>query len=203
MKKISGIFLAIFFLFCVSVIDAQIPDKAEDISPLLVGESIPNTTLINRLGEQIELEDLIRKKQTILVFYRGGWCPYCNLQLSGLAKIENKIIELGYQILAISPDDYQNLTTTEDLDSTQYLLLSDPNGNFIRQIGIAFKTPVLVKGYATSKGQKGKVSDAIPVPSVFVLDDKGIILFEHINPHYKERMSNEMLLAILTALQNH
>lgn len=202
MKKITRILLAFICLSCTSASQAQIPDNAEDISPLLTGETIPNATLIATAGEPVDLKEIIGKKPTILVFYRGGWCPYCNLQLSGLAKIETEIIDLGYQILAISPDDYQNLKSTESQDSIKYTLLSDPNGNFIQQMGIAFKTPTLVKGFIATKGQKGKVSDVIPAPAVFILNEEGSILFEYINPNYKQRISSEMLLAVLKVLRN-
>lgn len=199
MKNILKIVLTIF---CVSSINAQIPKNAEDISPLLIGEKIPKAKLINAKGEVVNFKDFIRKKKTVLVFYRGGWCPYCNIQLSGLASIEKQILELNYQIVAISPDDYQNLKDTEDKAKLNYTLFSDENGKFIQELGIAFKTPLMVKGYIATKGQKGETSKVIPVPTVMVIDTNGTILFEYINPNYKQRISGEMLLAVLKTIKN-
>lgn len=199
MKNILKIVLTIF---CVSSINAQIPKNAEDISPLLIGKKIPKAELINAKGEVINFKDFIRKKKTVLVFYRGGWCPYCNIQLSGLASIEKQILELNYQIVAISPDDYQNLKDTEDKAKLNYTLFSDENGKFIQELGIAFKTPLMVKGYIATKGQKGETSKVIPVPTVMVIDTNGTILFEYINPNYKQRISGEMLLAVLKTIKN-
>ena len=108
---------------------------------------------------------------------------------------------MGYQIVAISPDDYQNLKNTEEKDSIKYRLFSDKEGKFIQDIGIGFQTPTLVKGYIATKGQKGKTSDILPVPTVMVVDKKGEILFEYINPNYKERLSSEMLLAVLKTIK--
>lgn len=181
---------------------AQSPNNAEDICPLLIGETIPNATLQDADGNQVHLISFIEKKPTVLVFYRGGWCPYCNMQLSGLVEIEKDILDLGYQIIAISPDDYQNLKSTESKDSINYTLLSDPNAKFIQQVGIGFQTPTMLKGFIATKGQKGKTSEVMPVPTVMILDEKGKILFEYINPNYKVRISNEMLLAVLKKIKD-
>jgi len=179
---------------------AQIPTNPEDISPLLIGESIPNAILQDANGETVRLEDVLSTQPTVLVFYRGGWCPYCNMQLSGLVDIEADIVELGYQIVAISPDDFQNLKITEEKDSINYKLFSDPEAKLIQAIGIAFQTPKELKGYIASKAQKGKTSEVMPVPSVMVVDKEGKIFFEYSNPNYKERISGAMLLAVLKSL---
>ena len=177
-----------------------IPLVAEDISPILIGETLPNGNFQNIEGEYIQLKAILEEKPTILVFYRGGWCPYCNVQLSGLVEIEEDILELGYQIVAISPDDYKNLQSTIENNSTKYKLLSDPNGEFIQEIGIAFKTSSSLKEYIIGKGQKGKTSSVMPAPTVMIVDKKGVIKFEYINPNYKERISGDMLLSVLKTL---
>lgn len=179
----------------------SIPTKAEDISPLLIGESLPTANLRDVEGNITALKDVLKVKPTVLVFYRGGWCPYCNMQLSGLVKIQKEIIDLGIQIVAISPDDYQNLKITEEKDSISYQLFSDPNGKFIQDIGIAFQTPTMLKAFIATQGQKGKTSDLMPVPTVMVVSEEGKILFEYINPNYKERISSEMLLAVLKSIK--
>ena len=179
---------------------AQAPENAADICPLLIGETIPSATLVDAYGNQVSLQERIQQKPTILVFYRGGWCPYCNKQLSGLAEIEREIMDLGYQILAISPDDYRNLKSTEEKGQFNYTLLSDPGGIFIQQTGIAFKTSAALKGFIGSKGQQGEISEIMPVPTVMVLDVQGKIRFEYLNPNYKERMPAAMLLAVLKTL---
>lgn len=198
-QKISMLLFVTFF--STFTLKAQVPNKAEDISPLLIGEKLPNATLKNAEGKTVKLHTLLSEKPTVLVFYRGGWCPYCNLQLSGLATAEEDILRLGYQIIAISPDDYQNLQHTAEKDSIKYTLLSDKDGAFMQEIGIAFKTPLMVKGYVSTKGQKGETSDAIPVPTVMVVGTDSSILFEYINPNYKIRISEELLIAVLKTLK--
>jgi peroxiredoxin len=168
----------------------------------LIGETIPKATLQDSEGKQVELGRLLINKPTVLVFYRGGWCPYCNVQLSGLVKIEKDILDLGYQMIAISPDDYRNLQTTESKESINYTLLSDPDAKFIQQMGIGFKTPLMLKGFIATKGQKGETSEIMPVPTVMIVNEKGKILFEYLNPNYKERISGEMLLAVLKTIKS-
>lgn len=196
--KLPLTLLLIMSLFSKSF--SQIPDKAENISPLLIGEKLPEATLQNALGEQYKVSKIINKP-TVVVFYRGGWCPYCNLQLSGLATIEQEILALGYQIIAISPDDYQNLQPTIKKDKIGYQVFSDIDAAWIQKIGIAFQTPRMLKGFIATKGQIGKTSEVMPVPSVFIVNAKRTIKFQYINPNYKERISGKLLLAVLNALE--
>ena len=193
--------LLITLLFTGCSNQQAIPLVAEDISPILIGETLPNGNFQNVEGEYIQLKAILEEKPTILVFYRGGWCPYCNVQLSGLVEIEEDILELGYQIVAISPDDYENLQSTIENNSTKYKLLSDPNGEFIQEIGIAFKTSSSLKEYIIGKGQKGETSSVMPAPTVMIVDKKGVIKFEYINPNYKERISGDMLLSVLRTIK--
>ena len=197
MKKL--LFISLLFIGCTNQL--SIPLVAEDISPILIGETLPNANFQNPKGEYVQLKALLEEKPTVLVFYRGGWCPYCNVQLSGLVEIEEDVLELGYQIVAISPDDYKNLQSTIENNSTKYKLLSDPNGKFIKEIGIAFKTSSSLKEYITGKGQKGETSSVMPAPTVMIVDKKGVIKFEYINPNYKERISGEMLLSVLKTIK--
>ena len=193
--------LLLITLLFIGCSDQQaIPLVAEDISPILIGETLPNANFQNVEGETVQLKAILEEKPTILVFYRGGWCPYCNVQLSGLVEIEEDIIELGYQIVAISPDDYKNLQSTIENNSTKYKLLSDPNGEFIQEIGIAFRTSSSLKEYIIAKGQKGETSSVMPAPTVMIVDKKGVIKFEYINPNYKERIGGDMLLSVLKTL---
>ena len=193
--------LLLITLLFIGCSDQQaIPLVAEDISPILIGETLPNANFQNVEGETVQLKAILEEKPTILVFYRGGWCPYCNVQLSGLVEIEEDILELGYQIVAISPDDYKNLQSTIENNSTKYKLLSDPNGEFIQEIGIAFRTSSSLKEYIIAKGQKGETSSVMPAPTVMIVDKKGVIKFEYINPNYKERISGDMLLSVLKTL---
>lgn len=181
--------------------NAQLPEKAEDISPLLIGETVPDAVLTAPDGTKKELKNLTSEKPTILLFYRGGWCPYCNAHLADIQGAEDEIIALGYKILAISPDSPENLKLTSEKDKLNYSLYSDANGKLIKSMGLAFQAPGKYKDFLNKKSD-GKNEGFLPVPSVFVLNTSGLILFEYINPDYSTRMSSGLLLAVLKALND-
>ena len=187
---------SLFFFLSVVVSNGQVAAKAEDISPLLIGETLPNEKVVNAKNETVELLSILKEKPTVLVFYRGGWCPYCNAQLSALAQTEPDILKLGYQIIAISPENYENIQPTISTDKINYQVFSDPNGNLLQKAGIAFKMPEQYKSFI-SKKTKGELSPILPVPTVMIVNTKGEILFEYINPNFKVRLSKELLLAVL------
>ncbi len=76
-----------------------IAEQAADVRPLLIGEKIPDVTLFDAEGSPVNILEMAAKKPTVLLFYRGGWCPFCNAQLSQLQKIEQDLLELGYQLV--------------------------------------------------------------------------------------------------------
>ncbi len=194
--------IAWLFLFsaisCTSY--SQLPENAEDVQPLQVGDVIPETTLKTVDGVLVNLSKLVNSKPTILVFYRGGWCPYCNQHLAELADIEDQILDAGYQILAVSPDSPENLNKTLDKNEIKYTLLSDSRGDLIKAMGIAYQATFLFENFR-SKGATGEKMDLMPVPSLFVVSTDGTILYEYVNPDYKVRMRGEELLKVLSALK--
>ena len=194
MKKL--ITLALFSLTTIAF--SQISDKPEDISPLLIGEQIPNVNLKNVDGKAIETNTIFNKK-TVVVIYRGGWCPYCNAQLSDMQGIEKDIIALGYQIVAVSPDAPSFLKETLTKDKLHYQLYSDSEGNFSKSIGIAFAAPEKY-GKMLGKYSDEKNTNFLPVPTVYVTNEKGEIEFMYINPDYKSRLKGDLLLAVLKNL---
>ncbi|MGN6394493.1 MAG: peroxiredoxin family protein [Mucilaginibacter sp.] len=173
-----------------------------DVSPLLTGEQIPAVRIPAADGKLFDLNDHVAQKPTILVFYRGGWCPFCNKELAGLQGIQQDLVKLGYQIIAISTDSPENLNKSIGKHQLSYTLLSDADLNITKQFGLAFKAP---KDYdqllVASSG--GKNTDRLlPVPSVFILDQKGTIRYEYINPDFKQRISPNLLQSVAKAIKD-
>ena len=79
-------------------------DTQETVSQLTVGSDAPTVVVKTAEGESVDLGELVRAKPTILIFYRGGWCPYCNTHMAELQTIEPELMALGYQIVAVSAD---------------------------------------------------------------------------------------------------
>lgn len=179
----------------------SIPGTPTDISPLLIGEKIPDIQLSNLEGKKVSLNDIISKEQTLLIFYRGGWCPYCNLHLAELQSIESEILKSGFNIIAISPDSPDNLKASIEKHKLNYTLLSDSKTEAARAFGIAFQAS---ERYGEMLGKASgslNTQGLLPVPAVFVLNKQGEILFEYINPDYKKRLKGSLLLAVLAELK--
>jgi peroxiredoxin len=182
------------------VANSAIPVKPTDVSPLLIGEAIPTVVIPAADGKSYDLNQKISNKPTILVFYRGGWCPFCNKELAGLQAIQDDLVKMGYQLIAISTDSPENLTKSIGKHQLSYTLLSDADLSVSKQFGIAFKAPAAY-GNTLIAGSNGKnIDKLLPVPSVFILDQKGLIQFEYINPDFKQRIGSDLLQSVAGAL---
>lgn len=203
MKYLTMLFIA--SISCLSAAAFSIdtthyPMDATAISPLLIGEKIPMVHIPTAQGDVFDLNRHMMQQPTILIFYRGGWCPYCNKQLSGIQEIQDTLVKMGYQIIAISTDSPENLKTTATQHQLSYTLLSDADLAVARQFGIAYKAPVgYLKTLAQSTGGKD-VEELLLVPSVFIIDRKGLIQFEYVNPDFKQRISPDLLQAAAASL---
>jgi peroxiredoxin len=204
-RRSSKIIIAVTLLFCAFVfnttslhaqISTPIPTKPEEVSPLLIGENIPVIHISDATGNDFDLNSAIAQKPTMLIFYRGGWCPYCNKQLSGLQEIESELKKMGYQIIAISTDSPDNLKASANKNKLAYTLLSDADLNVSKQFGLAYKAPTAYdKILPTSSGGKN-VDKLLPVPSVFIISKKGNIRFEYINVDIKQRINPALLMSV-------
>ncbi|MBX2900523.1 MAG: AhpC/TSA family protein [Cyclobacteriaceae bacterium] len=198
--RITLLLLFPLFIRVVQVNAQQVPAVATDISPLLIGEKIPDQTLKSISDAAVSLSTLFKDKPSVLIFYRGGWCPFCNTQLADLQTIEKDILNLGYQIVAISPDSPESLRASIDKHKLNYRLYSDASMALAQSLGIAFAVSGgMTERLKTSSG--GLNPGMLPVPSVFVVNTEGEILFEYINPDYKKRIKGSLLLAVLKELK--
>ena len=186
-------------LIASQAITAQLPEKAEDISPLLIGEKIPELTLTSLDGTSVSTQIALNGKPSVILVYRGGWCSYCNKHMSEIGTIEKEILDLGYQIIAINPDSPAKLKEAKGKSETNYILYSDSDGSFSKGLGIAFKAP---ERYAQmlSESSEGKNSGFLPVPAVFVVNSEGLVMFQYINPDFRVRISARLMLAVLQNL---
>jgi peroxiredoxin len=182
-----------------SYVFAQLPERPEDISPLLIGEKIPDINIETVEGMSVSTPTVLGSGKSILIFYRGGWCPYCNTHLNEVGRIEADLQELGYTIVAISPDAPENLRKSIDKNKLTYTLLSDKHGALARATGLAFKAPSNYEKLLKENQGSGNELH-LPVPALFIVDEKSEILFEYINPNYKTRISGDLLLAVARSL---
>ena len=186
--------------------DRKIPDRAEDIRPVLIGQSLPKVVLRTPDNTSFDLNAACAEKATILIFFRGGWCPYCNLHLGQLQSIESELVQLGFQIIAVSPDRPEILKGPAEEHGLKYRLLSDSEMTAALSLGIAFQVDDATVGkYKTSYGidleaHSGQKHHLLPVPSVFIIGKDGVIQFSYVNPNYRVRIDPDVLLEAAKAV---
>ena len=184
---------------------AELAASAEQVRPILMGSKLPEVALRTVSGDATTLAKQVGGKPAILVFYRGGWCPYCNLQLSDLRLIEDRAKALGYQMIAISPDRPEELSKTLDKADLTYTLLSDSQANAMKAFGIGFRVDAMTVAKYLSFGinleaASGSKENALPVPSVFIVDGEGVLQFGYTPPDYTIRIPGNVILAAAEAI---
>ncbi|GAA0856337.1 peroxiredoxin-like family protein [Aliiglaciecola litoralis] len=193
------VLLATFSLQSFALDRNVIAETAEEVTPLLNGQQIPKATLRTATGSPVSLQALVMQKPSIILFYRGGWCPYCNRQLAELKDIEQELVDMGYQVLAISPESPSRLQEQKLETEFAVTLLSDESLQAIRGFGIGFYVPAETKQQYKSKwniqltDEAGSERAVLPAPAIFITDKTGLIKFQYVNPNYKVRPSAELI----------
>lgn len=178
--------------------------QASEVTPVLTGTAIPDVSVTSVEGERQRLLQLVKDKPTVLIFYRGGWCPYCNKHMAQLQEIHSDLVDLGYQVLAISPDKPEFLEETMQGKELGYTLLSDSDMEATKAFGLAFKVEdETVERYKNNgmdlAERSGHDHQLLPVPAVFLVNPDGMITFQYVNPDYKTRVNSEVLLVAAKA----
>ena len=186
-KSLRVLGTALSLLLCAGVGHSQnktvVAPTAQETNPIKIGSALPKISLTAVDSKEFDLSASVAKKPTVLIFYRGGWCPYCNLQLGQLQAIEPQLLQLGYQVIAVSPDRADALNKSIEKQSLKYTLLSDAENKASSALGIAWQA-------------KDRV---LPVPAVFVIGTDGVINFSYVNPTYRVRIHPDLLLAAAKA----
>lgn len=177
-------------------------DQAEQVTPLLPGMSIPAFTALTPDGKVVNFDPKQLEKPFVLTFYRGGWCPYCNAHLGEMREIEKELIDMGFDVFFISPDQpsflIESLKDQELKADMHYQLLSDSSMEISKAFKIAFKVDdETVEKYKKWNIDLEKASGydhhLLPAPAVFVVGKNGVIQFQYVNPDYKIRLAPEIL----------
>ncbi|WP_299223926.1 peroxiredoxin-like family protein [uncultured Aquimarina sp.] len=170
-----------------NVKDTQLVSKA-----LKTGDEIPEILLPNAAGANISIQELLVNKKVILSFYRGGWCPYCNLELKALQQYQNEFEGLGATLVAISPETPDNSLTTSEKNNLSFEVLSDIDNKIAREFNLAFTLPKdlieVYKGFGIDLiKSNGNQDYQLPISATYIIDQDGIIIYDFIKEDYKER----------------
>lgn len=170
-------------------------EDESEIRPLPTGSAIPEDSIVRTIdGESFSLNQAIHDQPTVLIFYRGGWCPYCNAYLRDLRLAEPELVGLGYQILAVSTDTPEEISAfNEDLD-LPYTLLSDASLDVAAKFGIRYKVIQTYLDHVKDLDLVSKNGGYLLTPGAFIFDQQGIIRFSYVNNNYAVRVSRDKLL---------
>jgi peroxiredoxin len=205
-----------FSLVCSTAIrqghaDVPVAASADLIQPLGVGDLAPRFVVETVDSAAFDFNPAKLDKPVMLLLFRGGWCPYCNMYLSDMRHVIPEIRALGIDVLFLSGDRPELLHESledqarEDIDGLDYTILSDADAQASIALGIAFKAAQRTIDYVTDKGDGYRKSSmerhgVLPVPAVFAVGRDGVIAFTYINPDYKTRLPADELLSAARAI---
>jgi peroxiredoxin len=177
---------------------AGVPDDPRQVQPLSVGERPPVFSVHTADGALRKFSPDGYSKPTIVLFYRGGWCPYCNAQLSDLRHVEAKLRASGFEIVFLSTDRPELLYSSLKAADIHYTLLSDSQMDAARAFHIAYHLDEATLAKQREYGvdldaTTGTQRHELPVPSVFIIDKSGTIRFVYSNPDYRIRLGADAL----------
>jgi peroxiredoxin len=184
---------------------AAIAASANEVKPLQTGEMAPRFTVRTVDDEPFVFDPENLDAPAILITFRGGWCPYCNMHLSELRNVVPELRDKGIDVYFLSGDRpellYASLKreTQDEIDGLGYTILSDANIEAARALGIAFKAAESTIAGREAKGQdidgsSMKNHGVLPVPAVYVIDTNGMVTYSFVEPDYKIRLPAEDLL---------
>lgn len=166
------------------------------------GQKAPGFILPDAKGQPVRLSDLLKKGPVILTFYRGGWCPFCNLQLKSYQSHLAEIRAKGAELVAVSPQTPEYTLSTAEQDALTFPVLSDVGGKVARAYGLVFQVPddvvpIYKKFGIDLEKHNGDAHHELPIPGTYLIGRDGTVLLSHVDADYKKRLPIETILDAL------
>lgn len=169
-----------------------------------VGDSAPDFTLPDPQGKPVRLAELLKKGPVVLTWYRGGWCPYCNLALASLQQTLPELTELGATLVALSPELPTFAEATAAENELTYPVLSDVGNRVAREYGLVFKmTPGVAEAMrrgAKTVERNGDESDELPLSATYVIAPDGTITYAFLDADYRKRAEPSRIVEAVKAI---
>ena len=172
---------------------AELVNNAAASHALQPGDIAPDFILPNVDGRSVRLYSELERGPVVLVFYRGGWCPFCNIHLRGFQKSLAEFKAAGAQVVAISPQLPDQSLTTQEKDELAFPVLSDVGLNTARAFGVAFELPKALLDLYTDFDQPLESSNGVegakelPLPATFVIRADRTIAYAHVEADFMRR----------------
>ena len=172
---------------------------------LSTGGELPDVTLPNANSEPRTLSTLLQRGPLVVAFYRGGWCPYCNLELRALQRELPAIRAAGGTLLAITPELPDKSLTTTEKNELQFEVLTDRGNQYARKLGLVFQLPPDLQGIYRAfdlnlPAYNGDDAWELPLPATYVVDQQGIVRYSFVDADYTVRAEPADLVAALNTL---
>jgi len=175
-------------------------------SALREGDVAPDFALPDTHGHVLALKTLLDRGPVVISFYRGGWCPFCNLELRGLQRVLPEIVQVGASLVAISPQLPDNSLSTEEKNQLTFPVLSDVGNIVAKRFGIVFTLPTALvhankamgRDLVEINGEAGAVQ--LPMPATFVLDKSGVISLAFVEEDWSKRLDPDIIIDTLRGL---
>ena len=182
------------------VTESGILEKAKN-----VGDKAPDFTLPNAVEKSVTLSELLKTGPVAMVWHRGEWCPYCNIQLEDIQQHMAEFKVLGAHVVAISPQMADRSFSMRDRLNLEFHVLSDVGNKAAHAYGVAYKTPDYIVKHLTSftdlhKGN-GDESDVLPLGAAYVIAQDGTISYAYLNGDYRKRVETTTLLEEIKKLK--
>ncbi|ABW29153.1 peroxiredoxin-like family protein [Acaryochloris marina] len=173
---------------------------------LQTGQTMPDFELPDATGKSVSSSELRAKGLLLISFYRGNWCPYCNLELQALQARLDDIAALGATLVAISPESPDQSLTTQEKFDLKFPVLTDTGNQVARQFGLVFTLDESLRPIYNNFGidittHNGDQSFELPVPATYLVAADGTVLNHFVDVDYRERLAPETALAWLQAAQ--
>ena len=169
------------------------------------GDQAKSFQLPNAHGSETVLADLLAQGPVVISFYRGGWCPYCNLEFKALNDILPAIKELGAILVGISPELPDNSMSTAEKHGLKFEVLSDVGNKVAREYGVVMDVPAAMQPLYLEWGldvptANGDDTWELPIPATYVIDGSGRIVFAYVNKNYTERLEPSEIVKALESI---
>ena len=169
------------------------------------GDVAPDFELPDARGRSVHLSNLLADGPVVVSFYRGGWCPYCNLELRALQMAEPRFRELGASLVAVSPQTPDESLSTSEKNALTFAVLSDVGSFAAKRFGIAFDLaeelrPIYAKFGHALPDKNGDDSWVLPLPATYVIDQDGTIALAFVDIDYRCRLEPADIIAVLETL---
>jgi peroxiredoxin len=180
----------------------ELADSGQATRALPVGATAPDFTLPTATGGSVRLGDLLAAGPVVLAFYRGAWCPYCNIALRALQQHHDQITALGARLVAISPQVPDESLSLADKHTLAFDVLSDVGSHVARQYGLAFDLPDDLAAVYDKLGfdlqrVNGGHPRTLPLPATYVIAPDGPIAWSFVNTDYTRRAEPADILTAL------